>query len=210
MNGEENTINDNWFREDNLIIIPSGSTERNNSISFNVYSDELWVHKDMIDELARRNGKVEVLDKNLDTNIILNLYDNGEVELMIIENEEWEDDSFQKSRCYPITISEEEKRMLVGLVNDYFIEYKFIEKYYKKYLPPNFDHKKKILDTCVRKYLGDRILGEIALARSNSNAEYHTQEDLMKKYGFTNEDIESAEDLEIDYKSITDDIKIDG
>ena len=74
MNGEENTINDNWFREDNLIIIPSGSTERNNSISFNVYSDELWVHKDMIDELARRNGKVEVLDKNLDTNIILNLY----------------------------------------------------------------------------------------------------------------------------------------
>ena len=62
----------------------------------------------------------------------------------------------------------------------------------------------------IRKYLGDRKLGEIALARLNSNAEYHTQEDLMKKYGFTNEDIESAEDLEIDYKSITDDIKIDG
>ena len=168
------------------------------------------VAQEAVKQAANSFSGTQSANKNLDTNIILNLYDNGEVELMIIENEEWEDDSFQKSRCYPITISEEEKRMLVGLVNDYFIEYKFIEKYYKKYLPPNFDHKKKILDTCVRKYLGDRILGEIALARSNSNAEYHTQEDLMKKYGFTNEDIESAEDLEIDYKSITDDIKIDG
>ena len=36
----------------------------------------------------------------------------------------------------------------------------------------------------------DRILGEIALARLNSNAEYHTQEELMKKNGFTNEDLE--------------------
>ena len=46
----------------------------------------------------------------------------------------------------------------------------------------------------------NRILGEIALARLNSNAEYHTQEDLMKKYGFTNEDVESAEELKIDYE----------
>ena len=56
----------------------------------------------------------------------------------------------------------------------------------------------------------DPKLEEIALARLNSTAEYHTQDALMKKYGFTNEDIESAEDLEIDYERITDKIKIDG